>query len=54
MSERLFLRLDDDLLHGPEAKVPAGTLVSIPDAVGFYERIGMARTSDAFSYRRER
>jgi len=26
MSERLFLRLDDDPLHGPEANVPADTL----------------------------
>jgi AraC-like DNA-binding protein len=30
MSERLFLRLDDDPLHGPEAKVPAGTLRAWP------------------------
>ena len=29
-------------------------LVSVPDAVGFYERAGMARLTDAFSYRRER
>jgi len=28
MGERLYLRLDDDLLHGPEAGVPAGTLKS--------------------------
>jgi AraC-like DNA-binding protein len=26
MGERLFLRLDDDPLHGPESSVPAGTL----------------------------
>lgn len=26
MSERLFLRLDEDPLHGPEADLPAGTL----------------------------
>src|SRR5687768_6187542 len=26
MSERLFLRLDEDELHGPEADVPAGTM----------------------------
>jgi AraC-like DNA-binding protein len=26
MGERLFLRLDDDPLHGPESGVPAGTL----------------------------
>ncbi|OUM02029.1 AraC family transcriptional regulator [Variovorax sp. JS1663] len=26
MSERLFLRLDDDPVHGPEADTPAGTL----------------------------
>jgi methylphosphotriester-DNA--protein-cysteine methyltransferase len=30
MTERLFLRLDDDPLHGPEADVPAGTLSSWP------------------------
>lgn len=30
------------------------TLASVPDAVGFYERVGMARIADAFSYRRER
>lgn len=29
-------------------------LASVPDAVGFYERIGMARVPDAFWYRRER
>ncbi|CAN7576903.1 helix-turn-helix domain-containing protein [Variovorax sp. LjRoot290] len=28
MSERLYLRLDDDPLHGPEASAPAGTLQS--------------------------
>lgn len=28
MAERLFLRLDDDPLHGPESSVPAGTLRS--------------------------
>ena len=28
-------------------------LVSMPGAVGFYERIGMARVQDAFWYRRE-
>jgi len=27
-------------------------LVSVPDAVGFYERIGMERITDAFWYRR--
>ncbi|HEX7868348.1 MAG TPA: helix-turn-helix transcriptional regulator [Variovorax sp.] len=30
MAERLFLRLDDDPLHGPESSVPAGTLRSFP------------------------
>jgi AraC-like DNA-binding protein len=30
MSERLFLRLDDDPLHGPESGVPAGTLRAFP------------------------
>jgi len=29
------------------------TLASIPDAVGFYERVGMERITDAFSYRRQ-
>jgi len=28
-------------------------LASVPDAVGFYERIGMVRLPDAFWYRRE-
>jgi len=28
-------------------------LASVPDAVGFYERVGMARVPDAFWYRRE-
>jgi len=28
-------------------------LASVPDAVGFYERAGMARLPDAFWYRRE-
>jgi len=30
MGERLFLRLDDDPLHGPESGVPAGTLRAMP------------------------
>ncbi|MGJ7554840.1 helix-turn-helix domain-containing protein [Variovorax sp. RB3P1] len=30
MGERLFLRLDDDPLHGPESSVPAGTLCAFP------------------------
>ena len=29
------------------------TLASYPDAVGFYERIGMARLPDCFGFRRE-
>ena len=29
-------------------------LISMPDAVGFYERIGMARMPDAFWFSRER
>ncbi|MGL4968137.1 MAG: GNAT family N-acetyltransferase [Inquilinus sp.] len=29
-------------------------LASVPDAVGFYERAGMTRIADAFSYKRER
>ncbi|MCU7374659.1 helix-turn-helix domain-containing protein [Paucibacter sp. O1-1] len=32
MSERLFLRLDDDELHGPEAHMPPGTLHACPVA----------------------
>lgn len=30
MPERLFLRLDEDPLHGPEADIPAGTLRAWP------------------------
>ncbi|MDH6165784.1 AraC-like DNA-binding protein [Variovorax boronicumulans] len=30
MAERLFLRLDDDPLHGPESGVPEGTLRAVP------------------------
>lgn len=30
MGERLFLRLDDDPLHGPESGVPAGALRAFP------------------------
>lgn len=33
MAERLFLRLDDDPLHGPESSVPAGTLRALPVGV---------------------
>jgi ribosomal protein S18 acetylase RimI-like enzyme len=36
---------------GPEVSL---ILASVPEAVGFYERIGMARMPDAFWYRRER
>jgi ribosomal protein S18 acetylase RimI-like enzyme len=36
---------------GPEVSI---VLASVPEAVGFYERIGMARLPDAFWYRRER
>lgn len=36
---------------GPEVAV---ILASVPDAVGFYERIGMERIDDAFWFRRER
>jgi ribosomal protein S18 acetylase RimI-like enzyme len=34
---------------------PTGSLIlaSVPDAVGFYERIGMPRMPDTFWYRRE-
>ncbi len=28
-------------------------LASVPEAVGFYERAGMTRIADAFSYKRE-
>jgi len=33
MHERLFLRLDDDPLHGPESNLPAGTLRPLKDCV---------------------
>lgn len=36
---------------GPEVAV---ILASVPDAVGFYERIGMERIDDAFWFRRKR
>jgi GNAT superfamily N-acetyltransferase len=36
---------------GPEVTL---ILASVPEAVGFYERAGMARTPDTFWYRRER
>jgi ribosomal protein S18 acetylase RimI-like enzyme len=36
---------------GPEVSL---ILASVPEAVGFYERAGMARMKDAFWYRRER
>ncbi|MBN7757097.1 GNAT family N-acetyltransferase [Nitratireductor aquimarinus] len=36
---------------GPEVSL---MLASVPDAVGFYERIGMNRISDAFWHGRER
>lgn len=34
---------------GPDVSV---ILAAVPDAVGFYERLGMERLPDAFSYRR--
>jgi GNAT superfamily N-acetyltransferase len=36
---------------GPSVAV---ILSSVPDAAGFYERVGMQRIADAFWYRRER
>jgi ribosomal protein S18 acetylase RimI-like enzyme len=36
---------------GPQVSL---ILLSVPDAVGFYERAGMARVPDSFWYRRER
>ena len=36
---------------GPQVSL---ILLSVPEAVGFYERAGMARVPDAFWYRRER
>ena len=36
---------------GPEVAL---ILISVPEAVGFYERTGMERIPDAFWYRRER
>jgi ribosomal protein S18 acetylase RimI-like enzyme len=35
---------------GPQASL---YLASVPEAVGFYERAGMTRIADAFSYKRE-
>jgi ribosomal protein S18 acetylase RimI-like enzyme len=35
---------------GPRVSV---VLISVPEAVGFYERVGMIRVPDAFWYRRE-
>lgn len=35
---------------GPQVAV---ALISVPDAIGFYERAGMARMTDAFWYKRE-
>jgi hypothetical protein len=35
---------------GPQVSV---ILASVPDAVGFYERAGMARMQDTFWYKRE-
>ncbi|MGK6310129.1 helix-turn-helix domain-containing protein [Variovorax sp. DT-64] len=34
MNERLFLRLDDDPVQGPEAEAPAGTLRAMPVRAG--------------------
>jgi ribosomal protein S18 acetylase RimI-like enzyme len=34
---------------GPQVSV---TLVSVPDAIGFYQKVGMARLADAFSFMR--
>lgn len=36
---------------GPSVAI---SLISVPDAVGFYERIGMTRMADAFWFGRER
>jgi GNAT superfamily N-acetyltransferase len=46
-------RLLDDVRRrvGPRVSV---VLVSMPDAVGFYERVGMRHVRDAFSWDRER
>jgi ribosomal protein S18 acetylase RimI-like enzyme len=44
--------LDETRRHlGPEVSL---VLLSLPDAVGFYEKIGMARVSEAFCYKRAR
>jgi GNAT superfamily N-acetyltransferase len=45
------LQLLDELRRrlGPQVSV---NLFSVPTAVGFYERIGMARVDEAFSFRR--
>ena len=44
MPERLFLRLDEDPLHGPEADIPAGTLRAWPVRVREISQVfGMVR-----------
>jgi len=44
--------LDEARRHlGPQVSL---ILASVPDAVGFYERAGMARLPDAFWFKRER
>ncbi|TIX36341.1 MAG: GNAT family N-acetyltransferase, partial [Mesorhizobium sp.] len=51
------LGIGKGLLHevrrqlGPSVAI---SLISMPDAVGFYERIGMKRVSDAFWFDRKR
>ena len=46
---KLLLRAVRDEL-GPRVTL---VLASVPEAVGFYEKVGMPRMADVFCYRRE-
>lgn len=48
VGRQLLQALRDEL--GPQVSL---VLASMPDAVGFYERIGMPRLGDAFQFRRQ-
>jgi AraC-like DNA-binding protein len=53
MGERLFLRLEDDPLHGPESAMPAGTLRAFPAGAalrGYVSHIMLYRETFAESY----
>lgn len=54
MGERLFLRLDDDPLHGPESAVPAGTLRAFPVDAGLRGHVShVMQYREAFAEGRE-